>query len=245
MKKAFASDFDGTLYFMFEDEPLKKDDVTAIENFREMGNLFGVCTGRSLRGITDVVEDIEFDFYILASGALIVDKDLKLISRTCIPYGTMKDIYEKYENDVKIIIQANDTVYCLQEKRPLQIFIQDIEEMKESAIYGLSFGTNSPELAKKIAGEVNECYGDEIVAFANVKNVDIVSKKCSKGKALKIVKDYYGIEQMAGIGDSFNDIPMLEQADFTYTFPYAPKEVQQRVDKIVNTVSEAIEIYKK
>ncbi len=245
MKKAFASDFDGTLYFMFDEEPIRKDDIIAIEDFREKGNLFGVCTGRSLRGITDVIENEMFDFYILASGALIVDQDLNIISQTCISYQTMKEIYEKYEKDLDIIIQANDTVYCLQEERPLQVFIRSIEEMENAAVYGLSFGTNSPDQAKMIADEINESYGDEIIAFANVKNVDIVSKECSKGKALEIVKNYYEIDLMAGIGDSFNDIPMLEKADCTYTFPYAPGEVQKKVDQIVNTVSEAIEIYRR
>ena len=48
MKKVFASDFDGTLYFYkAEDErKLPKENVAKIREYQAAGNLFGLCTGR-------------------------------------------------------------------------------------------------------------------------------------------------------------------------------------------------------
>ena len=57
MKKAMASDFDNTLYFMFLDEPYRKGDRESIRDFQQAGGLFGVSTGRSLRGVRQAAGD--------------------------------------------------------------------------------------------------------------------------------------------------------------------------------------------
>ena len=38
-----------------------------------------------------------------------------------------------------------------------------------------------------------------------------------------------------------NDLPLIEAADVSYTFPYAPKELQERATKVVETIVEALE----
>lgn len=242
--KALASDFDGTLYFMGQENPVKPADVEAIAHFQQMGHLFGICSGRSLRGILDFSPELHFDFYILVSGALILDQDFQEIAKYCIDYDLMKQVYDRYEKDLMIVVQANDNVYCLQAKIPMQGEIDSIEELKEADIYGLSFGTKSEEEAGRIAAEVRAAYGDQLEAFANVKNVDIVAKGCSKGNALSIIRNHYGIDQFAGIGDSYNDIPMLENVDYAYTFPYAPEAAQAIACQLVHNVAEAIEDFR-
>lgn len=51
----------------------------------------------------------------------------------------------------------------------------------------------------------------------------------------------YGEIRLYGIGDSMNDLPLIEASDVSYTFPYAPKELQDRVTKVVPTIVEALE----
>ena len=61
MKKAMASDFDNTLYFMFLDEPYRKGDRESIRDFQQAGGLFGVSTGRALRGVRQAAgDDVHF-----------------------------------------------------------------------------------------------------------------------------------------------------------------------------------------
>ena len=55
------------------------------------------------------------------------------------------------------------------------------------------------------------------------------------------MKHEYGEIRLYGIGDSMNDLPLIEASDVSYTFPYAPKEVQERVTKVVPTIVEALE----
>ena len=54
MKKVFASDFDGTLYFYKAADPdkLPQESVEKIREYQEAGHLFGLCTGRQVGGLT-------------------------------------------------------------------------------------------------------------------------------------------------------------------------------------------------
>ena len=241
--KAFASDFDGTLYFMWEKEKFKKEDIEQIQSFQKEGHLFGVCTGRSLSGIINPIKNkMQFDFYILASGAVILDKSFQVIYETVIKKDIVKDIYERYKDVVESVIHANDTVYTFVGNYPHQVLIQSIDDIEGDHIYGLSFGTESEEEATKISQEINHIYGHELKAFVNKENIDIVSKNCSKGHALQILKEKWDINHMSAMGDSYNDIPMLIQADTSFTFSNSPKEVQDKVNYIVSGVAEALQI---
>ena len=69
--KALASDIDGTLVF---NQQIKKQDREAIEKYQKE-HLFGVCSGRPRCALFDL-KQLKLDFYILSSGAMILDKGL-------------------------------------------------------------------------------------------------------------------------------------------------------------------------
>ena len=74
MKKVFASDFDGTLYFYKAEVKLPPESVDRIREYQAAGHLFGLCTGRQIGGLTPFITGlVRPDFYITASGASIVD----------------------------------------------------------------------------------------------------------------------------------------------------------------------------
>ena len=93
--------------------------------------------------------------------------------------------------------------------------------------------------------EINEIWGDSVNAFQNVIEIDIAPKGCSKGKGVEFLREYmretYGDIKLYGIGDSINDLPLLEASDVSYTFPYAPKIVQEKATKVVETIVDALE----
>lgn len=242
MKTALASDFDGTLFFRDENPSIRTADVEAIRRFQQAGNLFGVCTGRALEGIRRAADTkITYDFYILVSGAHIVDRNLEPIRRTCITRELMEEVYDRFRKRCRVVIQADDIIYTFSNPWPTQVLIRDLSEVKGEYIYGLSMGTESSQAAEKVCREINERYANRLAAFQNIENVDIVSAGCSKGAGLALVKEHFGIACMGGIGDSYNDISMLEHADRPFTFPYAPREVQRKAECLVGSVGEALE----
>ena len=75
--------------------------------------------------------------------------------------------------------------------------------------------------------------------------IDVAPKGCSKGKGVMLLKEYmkqkYGEIRLYGIGDSINDMPLLDASDVSYTFHYAPPEVQARATKVVGTICDALD----
>ena len=70
--KAFASDFDGTFYFVDQKEPIKQCDIEAIGELQSKGYLFGFCTGRPIYGVLDYLDNqVMADFYITKLFALL------------------------------------------------------------------------------------------------------------------------------------------------------------------------------
>ena len=67
----------------------------------------------------------------------------------------------------------------------------------------------------------------------------------SKGLGILKLKELMHLEEVAGIGDSYNDIPMLETVDHSFTFPTSPESLTSIVDDVVDSVEEALDILMK
>ena len=78
-RTALASDIDGTLVFYktenFTENSetyIRDEDLAAIADWQAKGGLFGLCSGRSVCGVFDVLPvGIRPDFYIACSGAAV------------------------------------------------------------------------------------------------------------------------------------------------------------------------------
>lgn len=244
--KALASDFDGTLFFGNEKDKFKKTDREAIQRFQKKGCLFGLCTGRPLIGIKKVLDKvISCDFYILTTGAVILDKNYQVIYKRVMKKQVMFDIFNEYHQLYDIFIQANHKVYFVSDQSEgdiEQILIQSIEDIETDDIFGVSMNAKNEENARKLCKDIQAKYGHEVDVYQNLEYLDIVAKGCSKGKAIQMLSEIKDIQLMCGIGDSYNDIPMLENADLSFTFHRSPEIVRQKANVVVDSIAEAIEI---
>ncbi len=243
---ALASDFDGTLFFDKEGFEFKEEDIKAISRFQDAGHLFGICTGRPLIGIREPVKErIHFDFYIVSSGAVILDRDLQVIDEKCLSREVLNHIYEDFKDVCRVAVQANQKIYSFHGLIPMPIkqdIISSPDEIIGDELYGLSLETDNEEKAFQVCQRIQEKYGDFVDAYQNIRYVDVVSKGCSKGLAIQnfIQKDH--IDLMGGIGDSYNDLPMLEVVDEAFTFHHSPEVVKKSADHLVDSVAQAIDI---
>lgn len=243
MTRVFASDFDGTLYFMGQAEPVKASDKAVIAAYQRRGGLFGICTGRSLKGVKLAIGDgVRFDFYILVSGALILDGAMETLRKRCIPRGLVADLCERYGR-YEMVIQANDTVYTFGRPHPLQTRIASLDDIDGPDFYGVSMATDSADEARRIVREINAESTGSLTAHQNFANVDVVPRDCTKGHALDFIRRYFVADSIGAIGDGHNDVPMLEKADMPFTFPHAPAEVRQRAYRVVDSVGEALQVF--
>lgn len=243
MKTALACDFDNTLYFHDTEERFRAQDVFEILFFRKRGGVFGICTGRSPDSILDIVGSFMHpDFIISVSGALIVDEKGEVLESTCLDPGTARSIMQDFDQKAAMVFHADGHVYSIGHKEyELQIQVSDFSELPQKAIYGISMRLGSEDEAAEAAALIGAKYSGKATAYQNVRNVDIVAAGCSKGTGLCRVKEIFGIDKMGGIGDSFNDLPLIEASDVGFTFPDAPEALREAADEIVISVSQAIE----
>lgn len=240
--KALASDFDGTFYFMEQKEPMKNRDIEAIRLLQSKGYLFGFCTGRPIYGVLDYLNHkVKADFYITNSGATIHDKDLNLIfekiisKEICdalISYGLEHDYDVDFHMDGKFYAYGKSKSFITDE-------IYSLDEICGN-VHNITYNALTEENADDLVKLINQGFGEQVTAFRNKEFVDIVPCGCSKGFGIEFLKNAMKINSFAGIGDSMNDLPMIEKVDLSFTFPYAPKSLQEKSKQIVNSVAEAI-----
>lgn len=240
-----ASDFDGTLFFEHQLENYRSDDIKAIQKFQSLGHKFGVCTGRPLIGITDFASpDFKFDFYIVNSGAIVLNHDFKLISKKEISLVIVEKVIDDY-NGVEMLIATENEIYFVNNKND---FVSDFIINLTSKKQLLGKTIISFSLMFKTEKEVYDAKQDlqkysNIEIFQNKTAIDVVAKGCCKKSGLEAIANYYQLNKndLACIGDSYNDISMLEFVDNSFTFDYSPLEVQQAANNVVSHLDQCIE----
>lgn len=183
--KAFASDLDGTLVF---DRKVKDMDKEAIHMFQKK-NMFGVCTGRPICSLFDI-EDISFDFYIVSSGALLLDRNKKMIEEHIIDKNLAKDIFNYYINKATIIVQTDDLHHFYATgyyNNPLLTLIASFEDIGDLKVYSISLVFDTNKEAASYVLDVNERY-PLLSGYQNNNSIDIVVKGVSKGTGVKAMK---------------------------------------------------------
>ena len=248
MKKVFASDFDGTMYFYKAEVKLPPENVEWIRRYQEAGNLFGLCTGRQVGGLTPFINGlVEPDFYITSTGANIVDRDLKPIFKRGVDRAVADAIVKAVKPKnyrVTLDVEGDICVFAKMDYPGFYYVIDCVDNAPPGLIHQLGIHTESPAEAAELSAWVNANFGEHVNAFQNVQEVDVAPLGCTKGKGVLLLRDWmrehYGEIKLFGIGDSINDLPLIEAADVSYTFPYAPETVQQKATKVVPTIVEAL-----
>ncbi|MDO5702602.1 MAG: HAD family hydrolase [Lachnospiraceae bacterium] len=246
MKKVFASDFDGTLYFYKAADPdkLPMRSVEMIRKYQAAGHLFGLCTGRQVGGLTPFITGfVKPDFYITSSGANIVDGEFREIYKRGVDRKVVDALIKKYNPlgyRMTLDIEGEICVFSKMDYPGKYYVITGLEDAPEGRVHQVSIHTESLEDAAAVSKAINEAYGDYVESFQNVIEVDTAPKGCSKGKGVEILKKSMGDCILYGIGDSINDLPLIDAADVSYTFPYAPEIVQKRATKVVETIDDAL-----
>ncbi len=95
-----------------------------------------------------------------------------------------------------------------------------------------------------IAAELERRFRSELhIAQSQGRFVEMTHPEATKGRALAWLAARLGIErgEVLAVGDSFNDVEMLEFAGVGAAMAAAPEEIRRRADVTVATVEEAIE----
>lgn len=244
---AFASDYDGTLCqsnWETGEESFEPAVLDSVRRYQEAGGLFGVCTGRPLFSVVEGLRGIvEPDFYIVTTGAQVVDRNRKVLYEQTIDRAVAKEIYGLYASEEMSLLAVTDTgFYSIGREFAPQITAVDSLDEVDGKLLGVSLESHANEpLAHRTCEDLNKRFGNAVEGFQNLGSVDVVGKGCSKGSGVEVVRNALGLSCVVGIGDSYNDLPLLEAADVAYTFHTSPQIVRDAATHVVDDLAQAID----
>ena len=187
------SDFDGTLY----DGNFNKN-LKSIKEFMSNKNVFIIATGRTFKSIKNKINEfmIPYDFLICSDGAVIYDKMDNVI-------------YSKYiSNDLKKMIISD-----LKDKKIKLMTFDNNFEITDNINENISrilIKTYNEETTCSLIKEVSKKYVD-LMVYKSTNWINISTE--NKVDAIKYLERIIKAQKIYVIGDSCNDVKMLEEYD--------------------------------
>lgn len=224
--KVLVSDYDKTFYVNEFD--IKKN-IKAVQEFRNLENIFIIATGRSYLDFKKKVNayNIKYDYVLLNHGSTILDKNDNIILNIPIDNLNLEII-----NDLEL----NKTIehFCCSELESRVDF--NYPNLTKIAVRYLPF-VNIPKIKEKL--EIK--YNNINVYLVSSNMIEIISKNISKFKAIEVLRKLLNInkDDIYTIGDGETDIEMIQDYN-GYAISNAIKELKNVSIGEVKSVSELI-----
>ncbi len=231
MKKILISDYDGTFYQNDKDIKINIDKVT---EFRQLGNLFVIATGRSYVDLKMQIDKykIPYDYLILNHGGLVLSKNLDIIEVFTLNKAEVDSILDYVSNNKDV----DDTIL-------ISTFTKDVKDT--SNIVKIMLKLYNYEKASEVKSFVDKNYRNTksyLVGEDNHYLVEIISSKASKSLMIEkiVTKEKIENKNIFTVGDGINDIDMIKKYN-GYRMKTSCKELLSITNKAVNSVSELLD----
>ena len=235
-------DFDRTL--TAPDSTIPQRNIDAIEDFMAKGGVFTVNTGRSIPMIAPYADQIPVNApLLLYNGSAAYDwekKEFAFTKAIDLPmWETLQALVAEFP-DLTVELQGVKAHYTFSENKPWEAYCahngcvydyakpgDDVGPFLKIALYG-TFHDNtvaglyqgSPaEMARmdEVERLLNEKYGEFCEVFrACPRIIDLHAKGVSKANIARYLQKELGKTRLVCVGDGENDVPMLEDADFSF-----------------------------
>lgn len=231
MKKILISDYDGTFYQ--NDLDIKKN-IDKVTEFRTLGNLFVLATGRSYVDLKIMIDKykIPYDYLILNHGALLLSKKLEILNVFTLDKELVGSVLE-YANNNKDIY---DVVL-------IDVFKKKVIDTSNAVKIMLKL--YSYDNALDVKKYIDERYTNIKCYYEKEDNhylVEIVSSKASKSLMIEkiLVREKIVKDNVFTIGDGVNDIDMIRNFN-GYRVINSCKELDSITNRVIDNVSDLIE----
>jgi len=258
--KLISLDLDGTL--MLPDHiTVSEENKKSLKTAHDRGVKIAISSGRTLSVINRVIEQIPFvDYVMYSDGAAVFDvKEKKVVYEKLIDFSTVKSIVsflnttEVYYNlyiDGKIATQNGRLRYYYNHGLP-QAFIDDY--MNNTTVYDNLLESIKDKPVELIVGFFNtmddcekarkyvDAFSDSLYITSALKNeFEMTNINATKGKTTEFICKREGIckNEVLAVGDSLNDLPMLEAAGISVAMGNADDNVKENADYVTKTNAE-------
>lgn len=229
MRKVLASDYDNTFYLNDTDIELNKE---AVKQFRELGNIFVIATGRSYADLKKKVNqyNLEYDYAIIDHGAAIIDAHDNVIFSQYLD----DSIIEEIKKDLCLEKSIGNFCCSLFESRV---------DFNHKNLTKINVKYENREDAWEINELINKKYGGYVNSyFLSSNSIEIISNLTNKSHAISILAKYLDIDkkQIYTVGDGYSDIEMVREFS-GYAMEISVDKLKEVACGIVSSVSKLID----
>lgn len=245
-------DIDGTL-IGGGSQLMSQSTKDAIRKARENGHICMINTGRTRKLVgTEITEQVEFDGYLFGCGTMVVYHDEVLIHHRPSMELSVRILEGLERHGIDAIMEGAEDNYCKEpEEMHTETFRNYINHYKEAfewkfyASLDLAPGRFDKFFAYVDEKERMDAFQKEFekeLDFIDRENgyYEVVPKGYSKATAIQFMADTLKIpiEDTVAIGDSNNDLPMLEYAGISIAMRNSSQAVLKMADYVTTDVME-------
>ncbi len=251
MKNLVFFDIDGTLITKDENGYLIPESTSlALRLLRENGSLCFINSGRTIAGMEDIILDIGVDGFVCGCGTYIKVNGQVLFSKT-IPYPLGNEVIKDLGRcRIEWLLEGQNALYYSDQpyKTRIKHFKEDhiktfpgvCKVLPQKDAYNLSFDKFCICTAPGCDFEYFQNKYNKEFNFIDRGNCffEIVPADCSKATGMKFLMEYFNIpvQNTYAVGDSTNDLPMIEFAGTGIAMGGSPSEVTKHADYITDNI---------
>lgn len=254
-KYIVSSDLDGTL--LARGEKISPENASAIAEMKELGICFAPNSGRTIGEMPEaVLKNPDIRYYIGADGAAIWDKETDELFELAMSAEEARPVLDiLWSYDTVDTVRNRGRSYADTQKCSAEIF--NAHRLSPSYLAFIEYYVNKvdnfKEFVRGLDGiemicsyflsdeDINECrerieaLGDYKVASSEPKNIEIFHKRAGKGNGLLALADMLGVprENTVAVGDSKNDLDMLEKAGVSLAMGNGTEEVMAAAHRTI------------
>jgi len=260
MIKLFATDLDGTI--LTRDKGFVQKDIDALRQAGRKGIIRVIATGRTLNSAKTVIpEDFPIDFLVFSSGAGVYNwKTGELLQSKHLGAEKLKELIpllsdRKLNFTLHWPIPDNHKFYFSEAEEGHDDFHRFLKHNTDNA---LEMDNEVPEkdytqiLAFLPDVETYKYISERVSGIKTVRATSPIDGKSvwmeffhqgvSKAEGIKFICNLKGIknEDVAVLGNDFNDLDMLKTFDHAYVVANSPEELKEKYDVVASSTEGSV-----
>ncbi len=245
--RLLAIDLDFTL--LDKERAIPPKNAEALRRAQERGIQVVLCSGRVASGMRLYAEELDLSSPLVScNGAYVVTETGEVLADHRIPLSFSRQVLLFCKkNGFSVNVYADDTIHLVEDGEWSQKYLRRVRRANVRWVgweQMLNLNPNKiillsdPLTIRDLYEEFSWHFRDAEVSvwISEPEYLEFISGACDKGTGLRCVAEYLGLrpEEVAAIGDYYNDLPMLMWAGHSSAVGNAPPEVREKVDLVVS-----------
>ena len=248
MIKLVVTDIDGTIYC--PEHGIKDSVKECLRNLLNNGIHVAIATGRTYGSAKSVADEIGIKCPLICyQGGLVNSYEGETIDAKYLNPDIAREIIaDCKKRNIHLNVYVDDKLYVEDDNEYIKDYIGDkgihyflvnsFDELDFSKLNKLLAIEYDPDFINNLIKEYQEKYPQIYVVRSYKYFCEIANKEATKGNAIKILAEKYGItiDEVMAIGDQNNDIEMVETAGVGVAMGNGTEEIKAIANYITDSV---------